>query len=372
MRRLACIVILIYALSCCIIQEPSESAMNETPKILKGVSLSPRSFQSDDFLNFFQKAQYAGTVISWAGDWDELHMENGGPKVIAELAKTHGYIPFVEVQFFEQSSGDLLRPLSEETKQSYLTRTVAFTKMYTPMYFAVGIEVNVLYEKSPEEFEEFVTFYNEVYHAVKDVSPETKVFTVFQLERMKGLHGGLFGGENDSNNAQWWLLEKFPLDMVAFTTYPGLIYKDPSQIPAEYYIEISQHTELPVAFTEIGWHSNASPSGWESSETEQAAFVATFFRLLQNVNVELAVWSFLYDQDIHEPFNSMGLYGSDGKAKLAWNVWVNSGREGIRRLSGLGVTESEAMELTRERKKSLQQNKVGTPDSEYFHRFLLF
>jgi len=29
---------------------------------------------------------------------------------------------------------------------------------------------------------------------VKSVSPQTKVFTIFQLEQMKGLNGGLFGG----------------------------------------------------------------------------------------------------------------------------------------------------------------------------------
>jgi hypothetical protein len=45
----------------------------------------------------------------------------------------------------------------------------------------------------PEGYDEFVELFAEVYGAVKEASPETSVFTVFQLERMKGLWGGLFG-----------------------------------------------------------------------------------------------------------------------------------------------------------------------------------
>ncbi len=222
-------------------QPPSNVAPNN---FAKGVSLSPKSFESSDFTDFFEKAQEAGKVVSWGGDWNELDNQNNGAAVLASLSKSYGYVPFIEVQFFNQSNGALLRPLDNATIQRYKDVTVAFVEQYKLKYLALGVEVNVLYEKSPADFEAFLQLYNQVYDAVKAKSPETKIFTVFQLEKMKGLNGGLFGGSNNPDNAEWQLLDRFTkLDLVAFTTYPCLIYKNPSDIPADYYSEIKQHTE---------------------------------------------------------------------------------------------------------------------------------
>lgn len=211
-------------------------------------------------------------------------------------------------------------PLDDATKQ----KAVAFAQKYKPEYLALGIEVNVLYEKSPEDFEYFAQFFSEAYDAVKAVSPNTKVFTIFQLEKMKGLNGGLFGGVNDPSKAEWVLLGKFQKsDLAAFTTYPGLVYKNPSEIPADYYSEIRTHTSKPIAFTEIGWHSAPSPQGWESSEQEQAEFASAFFSRTKGMGEEFAIWSFLYDQNTIKPFNSMGLFYANGTQKKAWGIWKN-------------------------------------------------
>jgi len=41
--------------------------------------------------------------------------------------------------------------------------------------------------------------------------------------------------------------------------------------------------------------------------------------------MELVIWSFMYDQDTSEPFNSMGLRRrSDGTAKPAWEEWLKA------------------------------------------------
>jgi len=293
---------------------------------LKGVSLSPKSFQPDDFKEFFKNANLAGDIITWSGDWNELlNTEKGGPVVVSSLASTYKYTPIVIVQFFKQDTGQLLRPLNEETKQNYKNSLIQFAKKYKPKYLGLGIEVNILSEKSPSDFDNFVQLYNEAYDEIKAASPDTKVFSVFQLEKMKGLNGGLFGGANNPDKAQWGLLDRFSKsDIIAFTTYPGLIYKNPSEIPTNYYTEIKSHTEKPVAFTEIGWHSSNNIQGWESSESEQAEFITAFFSLTKDLNKEFSIWSFMYDQTVIEPFNSMGLITKDGKFKQAWNVWLKA------------------------------------------------
>lgn len=290
---------------------------------MKGFSLSPKSFDAKEFDDFFVKTAEAGDVVMWAGDWNTLFDTQSAPYVIVQLCEVKPCVPVIELQFFTQSSGALIRPLDEGNVQAYADSAMAFAAMFKPDYLGIGIEVNMLYEKSPEDFEKFIELYKNVYFVVKEVSPKTKVFTVFQLERMKGLHGGLFGGENDDSLAQWDLISKFDSDIIAFTTYPGLIYKSPSEIPADYYTDIRSHIDAskPIAFTEIGWHSAASPKGWESSEEEQAEFVSTFFNLTHSIKPELMVWSFLYDQTTIESFDTMGMFTSAGKEKLAWDVW---------------------------------------------------
>jgi hypothetical protein len=292
---------------------------------IKGITLTPRSFEGADFTDFFLKAKQAGDIVSWAGDWNELNVSSGAPRTVAELASTYDYTPMIEAQFFAQSTRKLLRPLDNYNRTVYKSKAVEFAQKYKPKYLALGIEVNILYEKAPQDFENFTSFYSEVYDAVKAVSPQTMVFTIFQLEKMKGFGGGLFGGENDAGASEWQLLERFPkMDVIAFTTYPCLIYKNPDEIPADYYSEIQLHTSKPVIFTEIGWHSASSPVGWESSEAEQKEFVARFFNLTAGLEGKIAIWSFMYDQNVIEPFNMMGLRRSDGSAKQAWEEWINA------------------------------------------------
>lgn len=294
---------------------------------LKGVTLTPKSFSSADFSDFFVKAKQAGSLVAWAGDWHELSTTNeGSAGVVAGLASAYGYTPVIELQFFTQSTGKLLRPLDASNEAAYRDNAAAFAKKYKPPYLGLGIEVNVLYEKAPADFAEFVNFFSQVYDAVKAQSPSTKVFTVFQLEKMKGLSGGLFGGVNDTTKNEWALLGQFPkTDLIALTTYPGLIYKSPSEIPSDYYSEITSHTTKELVFTEIGWHSAATPEGWESSETEQAVFVGQFFNLSKNMSKTFAIWSFLFDQNTSPvPFNSMGFFSAAGLTKEAWTTWKNS------------------------------------------------
>jgi hypothetical protein len=308
-------------------EDENKTDLPNVSRVIKGVSLSPRSNDPSDFTGFFEKAVLAGDMVSWVGDWAELgQVDGGGPRVIAGLSSTYSYIPLVIAQFFTQSTGQLARPLTSETRRRYLESASAFADEYRPDYLGFGVEINVLYEKSPAQFDEFVGFYSEVYDAVKSASPGTRVFTVFQLERMKGLHGGLFGGVNNRSNSQWHLLDLFPSsDLIVFTTYPGLIFKSPDQIPTDYYREIESHTDKQVAFTEIGWHSEESPEGWESSEEEQAEFIDIFLDMSSDLDPEFLVWSFLYDPVTIEPFRSMGLCDrEDGRERQAWDAWISS------------------------------------------------
>jgi len=74
-----------------------------------------------------------------------------------------------------------------------------------------------------------------------------------------------------------------------------LIYRNPSEIPQNYYTEIKSFVSKPIIFTEIGWSAQSQIKGWESDQKEQAEFVSTFFKLTKGLNAEVMVWSFMYD-----------------------------------------------------------------------------
>ena len=283
---------------------------------LKGVSLTPRSSEQDDFLEFMDKAGEAGDIIRWASDWVELGANSS--VAVAELASLFDYIPLVEVS--PQSGGELIRVLNETVMENYINGAISYAENYQPKYLGLGTEINNLYENNPEDFIEFVGFYNQVYDAVKAVSPDTMIFMTFQLETMKG---HTLWAIEEPGETQWWMINEFKHDLVSFTTYPDLIYKSPKDLPEDYYSEIAEHTSKPIAFTEIGWHSEASPLGWESSPEIQAEYIERFINLTDSLNVEMMLWSFMYDPPSFEPFRSMGFHDSEGNSRPAWEIWLN-------------------------------------------------
>lgn len=175
----------------------------------------------------------------------------------------------------------------------------------------------------PRLVDQFVSLYSQAYDQVKAASPGTRVFTIFQLEKMNRLDGGLYGGINNATQAEWQLLSLFPKDDVAaFTTYPSLVYQAPADVPADYHSSIAMHTNLSVGFTEVGWHAGHVAGGWASNESEQANFMARFFSATAPLSRSFVVWSFLYDPNAAVPFNTMGLFYANGTAKLGWQTWL--------------------------------------------------
>ncbi len=302
------------------VPEEEEPVPEEPRGPLRGVSLSPEAYTTDEFLRFFQIASESGEFISWVGDVSNLADPGSAPYILYNVKDQYGFEPMIITSYFSQSSGELLRELNETTKQDMVDVLVSYVNDYDPEYLGFGVEVNIFAKSNPEGYAEFVPFYNEVYSAVKDANPSTKVFTVFQLEQMKGLDGGLFGGVNDLDQSTWETIDDFETDLVVFTTYPCLIYKDPSEIPSNYYSEILSYTSKPVAFSEMGWYRN-DIEGWESSMEEQVEFIEFYWNATETLPLEFSTWSFLYDPDTFQPFDSMGLIEDGEITSDALDAW---------------------------------------------------
>ena len=307
-------------------QPPSPTASPKPPAVYRGTNFSPRSFDGPDFLRFFDEAAQVGNIVSWSGPWPQLaELPRGAPSVIGQLAAQKGLNYMIQSAYPVKKDVQAPRIADEATKAAYLASLKAFVERFKPRYVALGVEINNYDADRRAVFDELVALFPAVADTVHAASPETKVLTIFQLEIMKGLRGGLFGGKNDPATAQWELLQLFPkADVIGFTTYPSIIFKDPSEMPDDYYTEISKHTPKPVVFTEIGWLAGAAIPGWESSEQEQAAFVTRFKEMVAPLNPQVLLYSFLYDPPataLPLAFDKIGLMRADGTPRPAWEVW---------------------------------------------------
>ncbi len=301
-------------------ETPEDEPVEEPVKPLRGVSLSPEAYTTDEFLRFFQVASESGEFISWVGDVAFLENTGSAPYILHNLEDQYDFDPMIITGYFSQSSGELHRELNETNKQYMIDVLVDYATEYDPDYLGFGVEINIFAKSNPEAYQDFVLYYDMVYAAVKEANPSTKFFTVFQLEQIKGLDGGLFGGVNDPEQNTWDTLNDFKSDLAVFTTYPCLIYKDPSEIPADYYTEITEHTSKTIAFTEMGWYRN-NITGWESSMDEQIEFIEFYFNATSTLDIEFETWSFLYDPETFAPFDSMGLLRDGETSSTVLDAW---------------------------------------------------
>lgn len=298
--------------------QSDKSDQVQTPTKLKGVSLSPINFEPDNYRDFFAKAAEVGNALSWAGNWQDLKNPNNAAKTVLVQAKKQNMTPII---ITGPNKGEVYDGIFT---QGFREAVLQFVGDNEVSFLGIGNEIDQEYLVSPARYQTLLSTLTSLATEIKSVSPTTKVFTVFQLERVKGLQGGLFGRINDQSQNLWKLVGELQgFDYIGFTTYPCLIYKSPAEIPDEYYTEISNYTDLPIIFTEIGWFRETPVAGWESNEAEQSQFIERFKTLIERVAPDVVIWPFLYDQNIAAPFKQIGLLSPTATSSLGYEAWKN-------------------------------------------------
>jgi len=299
-----------------------------------------------DWLDLYQNLNQTGELFGAYQLWRDAPEKAGeipaAVQTVCALAKQYGFTPVIALGFHQMTAQGYTPAISTRDNPQNDWRNPDARAKYAQVaarvatdcpapFLALGVEVTGYYEDHPDDFDNFVSAYRDAYDAVKRVSPQTRVFTIFQLEAMRGK--GYLSGR--TRQPMWSLIAKFEpkQDLVGFTTYPMLDYKSPGEMPTDYYAEIRQHTPRPIAFTEMGWLSQETFSGslmqlngtgWGGSEQEQADFVTRFLELTRELSVELGLWTLPHDQVLGREdtiFSSVGLKYNDGKPKSAWEVW---------------------------------------------------
>ena len=208
-------------------------------------------------------------------------------------------------------------------RNAFLAYTAYVAKNYNPQYLAIGVEINMLFERSPAQFEAFVELYRDAYDVAKGANASIKVFPTFQLEVLLGSYG-------TAHQPRWEVIDPFrtKMDVLAVSTYPFLgDARSAAEIPPGYFSQLRQRYSGEIIISETGYAS-APVEGRMNTGTEedQLAYLRRLLGEAETNQFALVVWVAPFDPAVARgvgasALRDVGLRRSDGSNKLAWDAW---------------------------------------------------
>lgn len=220
----------------------------------------------------------------------------------------------------------------ERIRNAFVAYTAYVAKNYRPDYLAIGVEVNMLLDRNPRQFEAFLAVYREAYAVAKGASPRTKVFPTFQLEDIEGRLASV-------HPPRWSALDPFRglMDVLAVSTYPFLTdFRDAEAIRQDYYAQLKTHFNGEILISETGYPS-APIDGVAAigTEEDQQRYLDRLLGEAEQQGMSLVVWVAALDPSFAREgtaavFRDAGLRQTNGANKLAWTTWEEWARRPLK------------------------------------------
>jgi hypothetical protein len=295
---------------------------SETRSYYLGVVPNPANSSWEDITSAYEEAgKIAEVTMVWTGTNIGQTEKLKQNQLITGL-RVYGLKPILTLNFATIKEGESgleyaidappgINPdLSDPGfRDAWIGEARSLAREFKPEYLSLGNEVNDYFYLHPEDLDSYLTLFGEAYLAIKEVSPETKVFVVFSYTHL-------------IDNGQWDFFEKFnKADIIVLTSYPWKHFDDPDEIDEDYYSRIKQYTGKPIAFTEIGW---------PDPEDEQARFLERFIELTRGLDLEMINWLFLHETklsgvaaSVTDPATgTIALKKADGSEKQIYDAWL--------------------------------------------------
>lgn len=317
----------------------------EPRSLLLGFSSLPRELTTPAYIEAFATAaQYADLVlIQRTPPWSdflpggsisretaettrletELLKQYGGLRLYFAIDPTDGAVQRSRLANLPPSVDAQAGFRDPDVRAAFVAYAAYVAKNYRPEYLALGVEVNMIYERAPEQFEAFVSLYDEAYAVVKGNSPETKVFPTWQLEDLEGTFG-------EVHPPRWELLERFrgKMDVFAVSTYPWLgEVRSVADIRPDYYRQLRSRWDGEVLIADTAYPS-APVEGREAvgTEAEQRAYLERLLSEAEELGFTGVVWFAALDPAFATSgpaavFRDTGLRRADGSNKQGWALW---------------------------------------------------
>lgn len=334
------------------INRPTPSGEPRTVRL--GFSTLPPQQTSDAYIGAFATAaQYADVVlIQRTPPWEDFlpggsvsQQTSDNTRVETQLLDqysnlkryyaidpTDGVVQRSRIANLPQSVDPQAGFLDPGIREAFLAYTTYVAKNYHPDYLALGVEINMLYERAPKQFDAFVSLYKEAYDVAKAASPKTKIFPTFQLEDLEGTFGTI-------HPPHWEVLDPFrgKMDALAISTYPFLAQlRSAADIRPDYYSQLKDHWDGEILISETGYAS-APVDGQVNvgTEEDQQAYLVHLLEEAEKNHFSMVVWFAALDPAFAQTgaasvFKDIGLRKSDGSNKLAWTTWEEWARRPLK------------------------------------------
>jgi len=317
---------------------------SESRKYFMGFNVNWQNDMSLYKEQFKEAAKYSDIIMSvYNPSWEKLKNPNNSfykssniERIIFEqnLIKENDKKSLLAFNIFDSKNRDKLINLPSNYKQdssldteiifnNLIEEIIFFTQAYEPDYFAIGIEINLTYEKNPSIFRSYLNFYSDAFKEIKKINPNIKVFPIFQYEELLGIMSG-----SARHTPRWEMVNMFSkqIDVFAISSIPSRLSVTERDVPANYYNQLTNITTRPIIFTGIGFSGSTNRLEETPTISEQNRFMKTFFADIKNLNCEAVIWIQLNDfsdQDngiLHE----YGLIDKNEKHKDAFKEWIKN------------------------------------------------
>ncbi len=223
-----------------------------------------------------------------------------------------------------------------EIRTAHKNFAVWVVRNFHPRYLGLASEINTYMDAHPEDAQNFISLYNEIYALVKAEAPETQVFVTFQWDDLNNMFPQPEEGNRQKFDINWEQIESFEpnLDIWAISTYPYFVFPSGEEIPVDYYTPLLSHTSKLVAVAEGGFSSEAFAQ-FTNTPKDQVAYLNAIHtqlgpRLTFWVNTLLSDLNIAsYAKEIGNPEDSsmlgnfayIGFQNFDGSPKPALELW---------------------------------------------------
>ena len=220
-----------------------------------------------------------------------------------------------------------------DVKQAYLNYAIEAVAFFQPDYLAIGIEVNLLYNKNPAEWEAFMELYRETYTALKARYPELPIFaSVLGVAFLDG-----YRDEDDPVANRELLVDILEYsDFYAISLYPYLTRYLANQVPETMWDDLFSLSDKPIAITETGYPAQAfsvfnGTISVDGTPEKQNAYISRLLQEANDRNFEFvinfivrdydALYEWINGGDLELLWRDTGLYDEDGNSRPALDTW---------------------------------------------------
>ncbi len=213
--------------------------------------------------------------------------------------------------------------LDENLRKAFVAYTRYIVRNYEPGYLALGVEVNMLRDRAPDQFEAFVSLYQEAYENAKDADPDVKIFPTFQLEDLEGNLGFV-------HPPAWEVFDIFSgmMDVLAISTYPYLTdLRAAADLRPQYYSQLRDRWDGEIIIVDAAYPS-APVDGYRvrGAEDDQHDYLERLLEEAEASDFSAVIWRAARDpafarEGTLAAFRDIGLRHGDGANKLAWQLW---------------------------------------------------